>query len=616
MTTVILGRDLDALRSCLPPPTEPLRYLILRESHASLNIRAYLQRRGQSHELSRAVLFRERSAWFQTAYAEALGHLNADRASREWWAMPFTTKNPISTDLCRDAFVFLLIVDLARKREGALVVVTESEALAAQVAAWGKTEGVLVVNAVQPGWTVRRLISRLAPLAILLLMVRALWVRFRLGSGDHAQGATGERPAVIVTLVHPHSITAEGRFRDTYFGSLSEWLAARNVPVAVAGIIQGQALALARAFRSGALRGSQVPFDTLLASGEILRCGWDALRAFLRWRSTAITGSTRLEIRGIALDELVRHAVREAHASGDVFRNLYVYRCAERLAERLAAPRCWYPYENRAWEKMLLLGMRAGRSTVRMIGYQHASVTASHINFLLTDDEIKKMPLPDSIVTLGDVTRQWLIRDGHHPAALLKAGCALRQPRTGDAKLRARRSARVVRVLLALATNLNEYVLSLAFLDEAFVATGLCDNDGRMLRIRPHPTIALQEAVQLRPNGQTRFAYEVSTGPVAEDLTWADVVLYASSTIGLEAVGLGVPAVYLDLGDILDTDPMGGWTDLKWIAREPKDLAGVLTAIEALSDQQYLERQRKGQAYVDAYLAPVTDRALQVFCEA
>jgi len=93
-------------------------------------------------------------------------------------------------------------------------------------------------------------------------------------------------------------------------------------------------------------------------------------------------------------------------------------------------------------------------------------------------------------------------------------------------------------------------------------------------------------------------------------------VLYASSTIGLEAVGAGIPAVYLDLGDILDTDPMGGWTEFKWVARQPKDLGLVFSEIEALSNSEYEERQRRGRAYTDAYFYPVSDRTLQVFCEA
>lgn len=613
MTAVILGRDLDALRSCLPPSPEPVRYLILQESSEGSKIRAYFEARGSCTELPRANLFRERSGWFQPAYVTALGRVNVEHASRDWWAMPFTTKNPISTELCRDAFAFLLIAELARKTEGALAVVTDSEALAAQVEAWGRGEGITVVNGVRSRLTKQWLLDRLAPLAIVFLAFRALWFRLRIGDQSRMP-ADGGPMTVIVTLVHPHSFTADGQFCDTYFGKLQEWLTARSIPVVTAGFVQGQSVWLAQAFLPGSAPGGQVPVGAVLTVGEILWCMWDSFRAWTRRDQMA--HATPVEIDGVRLDKLIRQAIRDAHASGDVFRSFYVSRCASRLAERLKITRCWYPYENRAWEKMLLLGIRAASPKTRLVGYQHASVTASHTNFLLTEEEVERTPLPDAIVTLGDVTREWLIREGRHPSVLLKTGCALRQPKAGTAAIRARRSARVTRLLLALATNLNEYVMTLAFLEEACVAARFCRNDGRELRIRPHPTIALEEAVRLLPNGRAQFPYAVSTGAAADDLAWADVVLYASSTIGLEAVGLGVPAVYLDLGDILDTDPMGGWTEFKWVVREPKDLAHALAEIEALPQEQYSARQHEGRSYADAYLVPVTDRALQVFCEA
>ncbi|TSA04187.1 MAG: hypothetical protein D4R81_02330 [Nitrospiraceae bacterium] len=607
MRTVLLCRDLDALSRRLPSPPEPIRYLILRESQASLRIRTHLQQRGGSEELPRAVLFRERSARFRAEYVNALGRLNAERGSRDWWAMPFTTKNPISTDLCRNTFAFLLIVDLVRKTEGLLVVVTDSEALAGQVEAWGSDEGVAVTNVVKSAWTVRELVKRLAPLAVLLLMGRALWFRLRMGAKTVASVAEGDHVVAIVTLVHPHSLSPEGRFRDTYFGGLSEWLVSRNVPVVVAGLIQGQSVALARAFQSGDGKAARIPLDAVLGPGEILCCGWSALRAFLSsgsWNAT-------VGVHGVNIECLIAHAIREAHASGEVFLSLYVYRCARRLGARARIVRCVYPYENRAWEKMLLLGIRADSPATRMVGYQHASITASHTNFMLVDKEPAVIPLPDVVVTMGTVTKDWLIREGRHSTSSVMAGCALRQARTVAGALRQRRAKRVARVLVALATSQTEYLGTLTFLNEA-----VAPDKSREVRIRPHPTLSLDEAVRLLPEGRARFSYTTSRGPVAEDLAWADVVLYASSTIGLEAVGMGVPAVYLDLGDILDTDPMGGWTEFKWIAREPKDLRVVLTEIEALSDDQYGAHQQRGQAYAEACLYPVTDKNLEIFCEA
>ena len=608
MNLVILCSDLDSLQPRIPPLPEVVHFLILRETHESRKIRDRFNRRGKCSELPRATLFRERSPGFRSAYVSALSHLNVMCGSREWWAMPFTTKNPISTSLCRDTFVFLLVVELARKLEGTLVIVTESESLACQIKAWGREEGVLVSNAVRPSRTRLRWIAKIEPLAILLLVARALWFRVRVGCACERLQRREDGVLLLVTLVHPHSILPSGSFRDTYFGGMSEWLASQGLSVVVAGSVQGQSMSLARVFQAGSTTETRIPLEAMLTLNEILHVGWKAIQVWWRARASA---SVRLSIDGRAINELVRLAIREAHASGDVFRSLYMHDCIERLGARLKVDRLFYPYENRAWEKMVLLGIRSSSPSTRSVGYQHASITASHTNFMLTDKEAEVTPLPDVVVTMGAVTKDWLIREGGHPASLVKVGCALRQSNASDGMLRKRHEQRVMRVLVALATGLTEYVGMLTFLNEA-----IDPEEGREIRIRPHPTLFLDKAVRLLPEGRTRFSYAMSKGPVAEDLAWADVVLYASSTIGLEAVGMGVPAVYIDLGDILDTDPMGGWTEFKWVAREPKDLGTVLSEIGMLSDVQYSFHQQQGQAYAGAYLLSVNEQTLRVFCEA
>jgi len=164
---------------------------------------------------------------------------------------------------------------------------------------------------------VRWFVSRLAPLATVLLAVRALWFRVRLGRQVAERLAKVENPTVIVTLVHPHSFTVDGRFRDTYFGGLSEWLASRNVPVVVAGMVQGQSVSLARAFLAGTTAGTPLPIEAVLTPSDILRCGWEALRAFHIWSVRAASRAVQLEVGGVSVTPLITHAIREAHASGD-----------------------------------------------------------------------------------------------------------------------------------------------------------------------------------------------------------------------------------------------------------------------------------------------------------
>jgi hypothetical protein len=93
------------------------------------------------------------------------------------------------------------------------------------------------------------------------------------------------------------------------------------------------------------------------------------------------------------------------------------------------------------------------------------------------------------------------------------------------------------------------------------------------------------------------------------------VVLYASSTVGLEAVSLGIPAIHLDLGDFLDTDPMFGWDEFKWSVKEPSELVSSIKYIEAIPADRFMELQRKGQEYGASYLMPVTEATMRPFWE-
>jgi hypothetical protein len=610
MKFVLLCSDLASLSASLPAERTSVQFIILHESKQSRAIRAVLKQGGHAKELSRTELFRERSTAFRSAYVRALGALNAQCGSANWWAMPFTTKNPISTSLCRDTFEFLLVAELVNTATAGLIVVTDNVRVAGELCRWGAAQHVPIINKVKSFQSLQKRVMAIGPVVILLLTMRALW--FRLTECRIDFSALRHRPdlTAIVTLVHPHSFSPKGEFRDSYFGRLAEQLCAWNVPVVVVGQIQGLSRRLTKQFRGKAIFKT-VACEALLSIGQILRCGWDALVQW--WQSDREWKEGRLVLHGVLLTGLLRSAIQQAHSSGDVFRSLFAFKSAERWARLLRPARCFYPFENRAWEKMLLLGVRRGSPLTQMVGYNHASITGSHLNFMLKDDEREKMPLPDRVITMGAVTMSWLEKHGGYPPQLLTLGCALRQSAPARARsLKARRNERVCRLLIALATSQLEYINTLLYLQEALeshLSEGL---GGITVRIRPHPTLPLGQALEVLAPAVT-FPFEVSNGTVDQDLEWADVVLYASSTMGIEAVRAGIPAVYMDLGDILNSDPMEGWTEFKWIAKRPSDLLPVLSDIQMRGEAEFTLRQRHGREYAEAYLAAVTDERLQVF---
>jgi hypothetical protein len=206
------------------------------------------------------------------------------------------------------------------------------------------------------------------------------------------------------------------------------------------------------------------------------------------------------------------------------------------------------------------------------------------------------------------VIQNWLESEGNYPPGMFKTACALRQngPVVKTAKERRNKTSRV---LVALATNFAEHVNTVVFVEQAF---GLPDE--YQVRIRPHPAFSLDRVIEAAPLTRGDF-FTASSGSLAEDFEWADVVLYATSTVGLEAVSLGVPAIQLDLGEFLNTDPMFGWDRFKWSVHDPSQLIETIRMIESLPDDEYLKRQRDGMEYVDSYLKPVTPDALRLFSD-
>ena len=604
MSNVILCNDLARLRSVLKTTPGPLRFVSLVETRESARICSYLRSQPEAEEISRAQVFHQPGRDFRRQYVEFMGELNSANASLGWWAMPFTNKNPLATSLCRDTSHFLSVVGLLESSSQPLVVVTHSRPLTAQVQAWGRAEGVTVVNAVKHRWSWRRALRERAPGAILAAFLKTLWI--------WAQ-ARRLRPApdpaddcmVVATVFHPQSFNAPGEYRDVYFGRLVEELPTVAGRSLVVGLLQEGWRAQLAGLK--ALKGPVpvVPIEAYLSLWDTVKCGLLALKAYF----TPARTEGPVEINGVSVTTLVRGAIRDARRSGNILLGLRVYYAARRLARSRRVTRCLYPYENRAWEKMLVSGIRSLSPQTRMVGYQHASITLSHTNFFLGLRESSAVPLPDAIATTGPVVKEWLEREGNYPPGLFQAACALRQSSNGRPALKARNRP-IRRVLVALATNVEEYVGTLTFLEAALAGVTSYN-----VRVRPHPTIPLDSALELAPL-KSRDFYTVSTGPLADAFQWADLVIYASSTVGLEAVAQGIPAIYLDLRGFLDTDPMAGWEGFKWSVQDPAELIDTIGRIEALPDDQFQEKQRMGQQYVASYLSPVTESGMRVLLEA
>lgn len=555
---------------------------------------------GQSSKTGRA-----RAESFARAYADFISRLSAANASRDWWAFSLAGKSTLSSKLPERCFYLWLIVEEASAMAGGtLYVVSDDGVLAAQVGLWGRENGVAVAEPPLRSAGLKETLTSWTPLGPVTGFLRALWRRLQAQSLRRFNPDPGRSYAVFATWINRQSFDASGNYRDIFFGDLPGAIAARGGhPLIFGAIIEPYSANLGRLRRDhGGL--PVIPMDYFVSWNDLWDCFLIAF--YRRCHDFPLRVSARLN--GIDAGFLIREDMRRNCRESRFFSDLWYQACAKALLRHVQVSTLYYPFENLSRERMLAMAFRAHSPQSRLVGYQHAALTPAHLNFRLGKDEAEVLPLPDSIVTMGEVTRHFMIERGGFPEALLRAGCALRQRLCAPAPA-GRKSAGDgrPRLLVALATSPEEYAGVLRLLDQTFSS----DPSQPEIILRPHPVIPLSRGLRL--SGPVGFRFSEDEGTADAALAKADAVLYVSSTMGLEAVRRGIPAVCLDLGGFLDADPLHDLVDLKWTARDPASLRAALKEISGLPAQR-LEDLRRGAAnYAARYGPPASPQGLEPF---
>jgi hypothetical protein len=582
----------------------PIRCLNLIETQESRQIVTSLKSHANVEEIDRAELFRTHSDDFRAQYIEFMGSMNTKNHSLAWWSMPFTTKDPTASSLCYDIFSFFLIVTLLQEASSSLLVISDNVDLANQVKVWARGNGIGTIFSLRPRECWEKRIKHYTPTAIVrpFLATIRLWMQTRQfqPKEDQINAYT-----VIASPSHPTSFVAPDVYNDVYFGPLVDYLGSLRQRALIFAILDGQVRRKPTKLKHAHSPIPIVPVEAYLRLSDIISCALSALKRYIIGFQPDGTAS----IAGIDVTNLVQGATREACHSGNIFEGQRMYRSAKRMAQRVLVERCIYPYENRTWEKMLLHGIREVSRETRMVGYQHATITPSHLNFFLGQNEANVTPLPDAIITTGQVTRDWLQRDGNYPPQLLKVGCALRQVRNPNGIHGPQKKKPIRNILVALGNDLDEYIRALMFLEKSFD-----ENETLQIIIRPHPAMpfTIEDAMRVAPLVRRDF-FSLSKGPLEQALEEADVVMYASSTVGLEAVAAGIPAIYLELGKTMSTDPMSGWNEFKWSANNPDHLMDIIAQIEAIPPDKFEPLRLRAREYSTAYLSPTTNEGIKQF---
>ncbi|MCM8756730.1 MAG: hypothetical protein NC817_01685, partial [Candidatus Omnitrophica bacterium] len=442
------------------------------------------------------------------------------------------------------------------------------------------------------------------PLAVIFAFCRMLLFKFYSRVYYKPIFNTTDNITVVLSLLNHQSFTKDGTYYDAYFGDFVNYLKRKKVPFLNLLIVITPLYKTILKKTYSQL--NILPFVTIeyfLSFFDLLKClFWSLIKYF---SPIKLKGNTSID--GIDLIYLLKVVIRKDYISTYFYDNLRIFYAVKSLIKKIKIDRFYYPFENRSFEKMIILALRKFSPQTKIIGYQHASLSLRHTNFLLTKEEAKITPFPDLIITMGEITRNIMIEVGNFPSILVKTGCALRQANfNGELK---KKSSRISNLFVALATGIEEYVKVLKFLEQAFSKENQYN-----IWIRPHPVFSLEEAIDLIGGVKLKF-HKANKESLEECYSWADILLYVHSTLSIEALLRGIPVINIAIESILEPDPLFNFDDFKWRVDQAEELLSVIESISLLNEKDFLRRQYAGREYAKRYIYEVNAQRLEEFLQ-
>ena len=409
---------------------------------------------------------------------------------------------------------------------------------------------------------------------------------------SQAEDSRQKNTITLLTLIDRNCFPSGSAFRDIYLGRLASSLREKGYTVNILARLLGT---MSKEVFKG-LRNNKdsrlMNIDSYWTFRELYNVTKNTVKEFFgpppEWKHHIFTG---FDIRPL-LSALWRIEIGEP-AYADALLDGYAYK---RYLKRVPTNTLIYPYENKTYERVILQSGNSSGAEIYTTGYQHAVLTPKHIHMFMSEGEADIMPLPDRIVTNGPWTAKMLKERGNYPEGKIVAGTALRFiSQEKKSVVRRKPPRKISNVLVALAEGAEEYDRAFYFLRE------LQKNSPSLncsFRVRLHPSIPYDP---FKKHGCGRNCIRDNEPSLECSLQKADLLLYASTSVAVNAMSLGIPVVWMDLLDFWGTDPIEGDDMLRWKLTDPGEWETAVKNIISLTEQEFQNRLDKSADFAKNY---------------
>lgn len=298
----------------------------------------------------------------------------------------------------------------------------------------------------------------------------------------------------------------------------------------------------------------------------------------------------RIKLPKIKLLKPIRADIQSSRSQHICYALLMQYALQKVLKNNLNA-NIIHMYEGHSWEYGCQYAARqAGRPC---FGYQHSAILPSHIKMRIPGSKLK--PVPDIIFTTGKVAKKILVDHWGHDANKVVSACAFRRAaiyQYTPALICTDYADTILILLQGLSSDLHWV---------HHICSNLHSTRPRQVIVRQHPLAPLRlDYSKLCHDDLTKMA-DSEVDDLYTDILRSNVVIYHGTTAALEAIALGVPALYVDLGKALPVDPVFEKPGLCADFKLGDDLFGCCDALLRVPAEVMKQQQLSARRYYEDY---------------
>lgn len=414
-----------------------------------------------------------------------------------------------------------------------------------------------------------------------------------------------EKPDKPVTLlfsyVFPGDFEGKGNFKNHHLGDLLDRLIAKGENVAVWPRVWGTGNEETLWKKLSAAGVPALPSETFITKGDIASfCARDVLPG-------ATLEKTFPPFMGCDVTPLIINDMIKIYSSIREPQNRIFFSAIRRWKSAgLNIDKIIYPFENHSWERMMIVEGRKHFPAVKFVGAQHAQFPSLMLNYYISDTERVAAPLPDKIVSCGNIPAVILKSAGYDPASIIE-GPAFRYQNLAKMDFNIIGVAPASdKIKLLVATPIEKSV-SIELIETCVSA--LKKNESVEVLIKCHPAMRIDE---IYPDGrELPENFTIVDQSIESLIKECRALLYSVTTTCLEALPFHIEIIHFAPQSCLDMDPLENAPEFKIDASTPEELLDAVKRIS--SDAKHVSNIEERRSFVKNYFGVADDESVERF---